>query len=75
MRSTPTTARPVPNAPSNPQAQNVPGLMQRPDGNDVSLDRESMALSEVQMQYKLGVEMVRHEFRMVNMALKDGATS
>jgi flagellar basal-body rod protein FlgB len=65
----------VPNAPSNPQAQNVPGLMQRPDGNDVSLDRESMALSEVQMQYKLGVEMVRHEFRMVNMALKDGATS
>jgi flagellar basal-body rod protein FlgB len=65
----------VPDAPTSPTAHEVPGLMQRPDGNDVSIDRESMALAEVQMQYRLGVEMVRHEFRMVNMALKDGATS
>jgi flagellar basal-body rod protein FlgB len=65
----------APDAPSSPLPQNVPGLMQRPDGNDVSIDRESLALAEVQMQYKVGVEMVRHQFRMINMALKDGATS
>jgi flagellar basal-body rod protein FlgB len=65
----------APEAPSTPMAKEVPGLMQRPDGNDVSIDRESMALAEVQMQYRVGVELVRHEVRMVNMALKDGATS
>jgi flagellar basal-body rod protein FlgB len=62
----------APEAPSTPQVTGVPGLMQRPDGNDVSLDRESMALAETQMEYRVGVEMVRHEFRMDTLAMKDG---
>ena len=29
----------------------VPGLIARPDGNNVSVDRESLLLSEVQLQF------------------------
>ena len=57
---------------TKPAPSEVPGLMQRPDGNNVSLDREAMALAETQLQYRLGVEMVRHEFRMVSTAINEG---
>lgn len=55
-----------------PAPSTVQGLMQRPDGNDVSIDRESMALAESQLQFRLGVEVVRHEFRMVSTAVSEG---
>jgi flagellar basal-body rod protein FlgB len=58
-----------------PRPAAVPGLMQRPDGNDVSIDRESMALAESQLQFRLGVEAVRHEFRMLSTAVHEGASS
>jgi len=63
------------NAGFAPRAEEVQGLMQRPDGNDVSIDRESMALAESQLQFRLGVEAVRHEFRMISTAVREGASS
>jgi flagellar basal-body rod protein FlgB len=63
------------NAAFEPTPSSVPGLMQRPDGNDVSIDRESMALAESQLQFRLGVEAVRHEFRMISTAVHEGASS
>jgi flagellar basal-body rod protein FlgB len=58
-----------------PLPSNVPGLMQRPDGNDVSIDRESLALAQTQIQFRIGVELARHEFRMVSTAINEGKSS
>ena len=38
---------------TEPVAREVQGLIARPDGNNVSVDRESMLLSEVQLQFSI----------------------
>ena len=50
----------------------VPGLVQRPDGNDVNLDRESLLMAETQMQYQIGVQVVRSEFHRLLSAINEG---
>jgi flagellar basal-body rod protein FlgB len=37
-----------------PVARQVRGLLERPDGNNVSVERESLLLAETQMKYSLG---------------------
>lgn len=49
----------------SPNVQEVDGLVSRPDGNDVSMDRESMQLAKSQLQFRLGVEFLKHEFSSV----------
>ena len=39
----------------------VDGLIARPDGNDVSMDRESLNLAEAQLKFKTGVALLRGE--------------
>ena len=56
----------------SPVAHSVPGLMQRPDGNDVNLDREGLLLAETQMQYQIGVQIVKSEFHRVLSAINEG---
>lgn len=56
-------------------ARNVNGLMQRPDGNDVNIDRESLLMAETQMQFGLGVQFMQHEFRNLLMAINEGSKS
>jgi len=41
------------------------GLIARPDGNDVSLDRESLNLAEAQLRFKIGISLVREENQRV----------
>jgi len=55
-----------------PVSYAVPGLLERPDGNNVSLDREGLLLSEVQMQYRIGVELMRTEFHRLLTAINEG---
>jgi len=55
-----------------PVSHAVRGLIQRPDGNDVNLDRESLLLAETQMQYQLGVQVVRSEFHRLLSAINEG---
>ena len=43
----------------------VDGLIARPDGNDVSMDRESLNLAEAQLRFKTGVALLRQEDRRV----------
>ena len=43
----------------------VDGLIARPDGNDVSMDRESLNLAETQLKFKTGVALLREEFQRV----------
>jgi flagellar basal-body rod protein FlgB len=40
----------------------VDGLLERPDGNNVSMDREGMKMAEAQLQFRTGVELLKHEF-------------
>lgn len=43
----------------------VDGLVARPDGNNVSMDRESLNLAEEQLQFKTGVAILREEYQRV----------
>lgn len=61
--------------PMRPIVRPVYGLIARPDGNNVSLDREGMLLSENQLQYKTAIEFLRAEFRRILGAINDGKES
>jgi flagellar basal-body rod protein FlgB len=62
----------LPGAPVSPHVQEVKGLIERPDGNNVSLERETIALAQVQLQYHAGVELLRNEIHMVQSAINEG---
>jgi flagellar basal-body rod protein FlgB len=50
------TARPV-------RIKAVDGLIARPDGNNVSMDREGLNLAEAQLRFKTGVALLREEYQ------------
>ncbi len=54
---------------SGVSATEVDGLVSRPDGNNVSLDREGLQLAKAQLQFRMGVELLRHEFSGVMSAI------
>ncbi len=41
------------------------GLVSRPDGNNVSVDRESLNLAEAQLQFKTGTALLRTQYQVV----------
>jgi flagellar basal-body rod protein FlgB len=43
----------------------VDGLVSRPDGNNVSMDRESLNMAEAQLKFKAGVALLRLEYQRV----------
>ena len=57
----------------SPVARPVQGLLERPDGNNVSLEREGLLLAETQLRFNTGVELLRSEFRRLMTAIKEGA--
>jgi flagellar basal-body rod protein FlgB len=56
-----------------PVVRSVHGLLERPDGNNVSMDREGLLLAETQMQFSLGVQLLRHEFQNLLSAINEGS--
>ena len=50
----------------------VSGLPEQPDCNNVNIDRESMLLSQTQLQYQMGVQLIKDEFHRLLTAIKDG---
>jgi flagellar basal-body rod protein FlgB len=50
----------------------VKGLMERPDGNNVNLDREGLLMSQTQLQYQMGVQLVKHNFHSLLSAINGG---
>jgi len=58
--------------PSAPFVHEVKGLIERPDGNNVSLERETLALARVQLQYRAGVELLRNEIHELQTAINEG---
>jgi len=55
-----------------PGLREVQGLMERPDGNNVSLEREGLALADTQLQFQTGVQLLRSEFKRLQMAIQEG---
>ena len=56
-----------------PRVFQVQGLIERPDGNNVNLERESLLLARTQLQFRLGVELLRQEFQRISAAVKEGS--
>jgi flagellar basal-body rod protein FlgB len=61
--------------PYAPVARPVRGLLERPDGNNVSVERESLLLAETQMKFNLGVQLLKDEFHGISQAINSGGTS
>lgn len=57
---------------TGPQMREVEGLMERPDGNNVSLERESTLLAQTQLQYKTATQLLRTEFHRLLTAINEG---
>jgi flagellar basal-body rod protein FlgB len=55
-----------------PVARPVRGLLQRPDGNNVSVERESLLMAETQMKFNLGVQLLKDEFHTISQAINSG---
>ena len=55
-----------------PRVQQVRGLVERPDGNNVSLDREGLSLADTQLRYRLSAQLLRVEFRRLLAAINEG---
>lgn len=45
-----------------PEVVQVGGLLERPDGNNVSMDREGLDMARAQLQFQAGVALLRQEF-------------
>jgi len=45
-----------------PQVVNEDGLIVRPDGNNVSMDREGLNLAETQLRFKVGVTLLKAQY-------------
>jgi flagellar basal-body rod protein FlgB len=47
------------------KASEVQGLTARPDGNNVSMDREAMQLAKSQLEFRAGVSLLKSQYTRV----------
>lgn len=48
-------------------------LLERPDGNNVSIDREALAMSDTQLRYRTAAQMLRSQFHLLSTAIGGGS--
>jgi flagellar basal-body rod protein FlgB len=58
-----------------PVARQVRGLVERPDGNNVSVERESLLLAETQMKFNVGIQLLKEQFHTISLAINSGGTT
>lgn len=58
-----------------PVAAPVRGLMERPDGNNVSVERESLLLAENQLEFQVATAFLKSEFHTLSTAINSGSSS
>ncbi len=58
----------------NPQTINATGLKEKPDGNNVNVDREARLLSENQMRFTLASTLVHGSFKTIQEAITGGGS-
>lgn len=56
----------------SPVVQEQPGLMERPDGNNIDMDREGLLMAETQLQYQMGVSLIKDQFHQILSAINGG---
>lgn len=56
-------------------ARAVPNLLERPDGNNVSVERESLLLAQNQLHFQVAVAFLKAEFRRLSLAINGGSSS
>ena len=56
-----------------PVVRQIQGLMERPDGNNVSLDREGLEMAETQLRYQLAIQLLKDDFRNKRAAISGGS--
>ena len=59
----------------SPAVRQVQGLLERPDGNNVSLERESLLLADSQLRFNAGIQLLRDRFKMLSTAIHEGSSS
>ena len=53
------------------QVSNVDGLTARPDGNNVSLDREGIEMAKAQLEFRTGISLLRNEYSRIMSAIHE----
>ena len=53
----------------------VPDLVTRNDGNNVSIDREARLLSDNSLKFNLATQIVRGDLKGIRMAIEEGRSS
>src|SRR5271170_3571911 len=55
-----------------PVAHQIGGLLERPDGNNVSVERESLLLAQNQLRFQVAVQFLKAEFHRLSTAINGG---
>jgi len=55
-----------------PIAHEIRGLLERPDGNNVSVERESLLLAQNQLRFQVAVAFLKSEFHQISAAMSGG---
>jgi flagellar basal-body rod protein FlgB len=58
-----------------PVAHEIRGLLERPDGNNVSVDRESLLLAQNQLRFTVAVAFLKAEFHRLSSAISGGGSA
>ena len=59
----------------NPVARTVHGLVERPDRNNVSVEREGLLLAETQMRFNVAAQLLKDQYHLISLAINSGGTS
>lgn len=59
----------------SPQTIQPEGLLEKPDGNNVSMDREARLLAENAIRFNLASTLVRGQFKTIREAIDEGKSS
>ncbi len=55
-----------------PFEREVQGLIERPDGNNVSIDRESLLMAQNQLLFQTEAQLLHSEFNRLQLAINGG---
>jgi flagellar basal-body rod protein FlgB len=56
----------------HPEVREISGLVERPDRNNVNVDRETLLLAQTQLQFQAGVALLKQEFKRLATAITEG---
>lgn len=72
---TPSAGPSFANAEFTPVAHEIHGLLERPDGNNVSVERESLLLAQNQLRFTVAVAFMKAEFHRLSSAISGGGSA